>query len=252
MPEIQKLGHGGSRVMITAGWNDVPHLTKQAKSELLDETPPWLREARSEGKPSLGAGAIYPIETKQIEVESFPIPSHWPRVYAMDVGWNWTAALWMAYDRENLIRYIYGEYKAGEALPQIHADAIKARGKWIPGLIDPAANNRGQRDGERLMVDYQGQELDLTPANNAVEAGLVGCWKELSAGRIKIFKHLLRFKEEYRVYRRDEKGKVVKKNDHLMDCMRYLYNSGFDVMKVKPTELGDLVVPGSPVGRGGY
>jgi hypothetical protein len=46
---------------------------------------------------------------------------------------------------------------------------------------------------------------------------LVGCWRELSAGRIKVFRTLQRFKEEYRVYRRDEKGKVVKKNDHLMD-----------------------------------
>ena len=39
---------------------------------------------------------------------------------------------------------------------------LKARGEWIPGLIDPAANNRSQRDGERLMADYQGEGLDLT------------------------------------------------------------------------------------------
>jgi hypothetical protein len=252
MPEIAKIDRTTSRVLITAGWNDVPHLDAKAKQELLEETPPWLREARSEGKPSLGAGAIYPIQLDQIECEPFQIPTHWPRAYALDVGWNWTAALWMAYDRESLTRYLYAEYKAAEGLPQVHAEAIKARGEWIPGLIDPAANNRNQRDGERLMQDYMGLGLHLTPANNAVEAGLVGCWRELSAGRIKIFKHLLRYKEEYRVYRRDEKGKVVKKNDHLMDCKRYLYNSGFDVMKVKPTSTSDLKVASSPVGRGGY
>lgn len=252
MPEIIKPHETTSRKLITAGWDDVPHLSTAAKRELLEETPPWLREARSKGIPSLGAGAIYPIPLDQIEVEPFLIPSHWPRAYALDVGWNWTAALWMAYDRETLTRYLYAEYKASEALPQVHADAIKARGKWIPGLIDPAANNRGQRDGERLMADYQGLELSLTPANNAVEAGLVGCWRELSVARIKIFRTLVRFKEEYRVYRRDEKGKVVKKNDHLMDCMRYLYNSGFDVMKVKPATSTGPIVSAAPKSPGGY
>lgn len=252
MPAIIKVDGTTSRKLITAGWSDIPHLDSRAKAELLAETPPWLREARSKGIPSLGAGAIYPIPLSEIEVEPFAIPSHWPRAYSMDVGWNWTAALWMAYDRETMTRYLYAEYKAGEALPSIHADAIKARGTWIPGLIDPAANNRGQRDGERLMADYVELGLDLTPANNAVEAGLVGCWRDLSIGRVKIFKTLQAFKEEYRVYRRDEKGKVVKKNDHLMDDMRYLYNSGFDVMKVKPASLAGPVVPVAPAGRGGY
>jgi hypothetical protein len=252
VPEIIKPHEVTSRCLITAGWDDVPHLDEAAKRELLEETPPWLREARSKGIPSLGAGAIYPIPLEQIEVEPFAIPNWWPRCYALDVGWNWTAALWMAYDRETLTRYLYAEYKASEALPSVHADAIKARGEWIPGLIDPSAGNRSPRDGERLMSDYQGHGLNLTPAVNAVESGLVGCWRELSIGRIKIFKTLQRFKEEYRVYRRDEKGKVVKKNDHLMDDMRYLYNSGFDVMKVKPAALAGPTVPSAPKSGGGY
>jgi hypothetical protein len=241
-----------SRALITAGWDDVPHLDAKAKRELLEETPPWLREARSQGIPSLGVGAIYPIPLKDIEVDPFAIPSHWPRCYALDVGWRFTAALWMAFDRETSTRYLYAEYKASEGLPSLHADAIKARGEWIPGLIDPAARNRAPKDGERLIEDYRGCGLDLTPAINAVEAGLVGCWRDLSIGRMKIFKTLQQFKEEYRVYRRDEKGKVVKDNDHLMDTMRYIYNSAKDVMKVKPASLNGPTVPVAPKGPGGY
>lgn len=241
-----------ARKLITAGWDDVPHLDKKAKAELLAETPPWLREARSQGTPSLGVGAIYTTPLSKVLIEPFAIPSHWPRCFSLDVGWNWTAALWMAFDRESLTRYLYAEYKAGEELPSIHADAIKARGSWIPGLIDPAANNRNQRDGERLMAEYQGLGLDLTPANNAVEAGIVGCWRDLSIGRIKIFKTLEQLKSEYRTYHRNEKGKIVKKDDHLLDDMRYIYNSGFDVMKVKPATLDVSSVPVAPTGRGGY
>jgi hypothetical protein len=59
-------------------------------------------------------------------------------------------------------------------------------------------------------------------ADNAVEAGLYEVWQRLSTGRLKVFNNLSNFRTEYRMYRRDENGKIVKKNDHLMDAARYL------------------------------
>lgn len=230
------LSGGGSRALITAGWDHVPHLDEAAKRELLEETPPYLREARSMGKPSLGAGAIYPISETFIRCDPFRIPDYWPRAYALDVGWNWTAALWGAWDRETNTLYLYAEYLAGESLPQVHADAIKSRGLWIPGVIDPAANGRAQKDGEQLFATYQNLDLNLSLAQNAVEAGIYNCWMDLSTGRIKVFSTLQHFFREYRLYRRDEKGKIVKKNDHIMDDMRYLRMSGRDVAIVKPVD----------------
>jgi hypothetical protein len=242
-----------SRVLINAGWDDVPHLDTQAKAELLEETPHWLRDSRSRGIPSLGVGAIYPIPRKQVEVANFPIPSHWPRCYSLDVGWNWTAVLWCAFDREASTKYLYACYKASEELPSVHADAIKARGTWIPGLIDPAANNRNPRDGERLMVEYTSLGLNLTKANNAVEAGLVQCWRDLSIGRTKVFAvGMDPFWWEYGLYHRDEKGKIVKKDDHLMDDMRYIHNSGAEVWAVKPADAFASSLATPTGSRGGY
>jgi hypothetical protein len=242
-----------SRVLITAGWDDVPHLQRDAKAELLAETPEWLRDARSKGIPSLGAGAIYPIPEARIKVDPFALPAHWPRCYSLDVGWNWTAALWCAYDRETMTKYLYGEYYAGEALPAVHASAIKARGEWIPGLIDPAANNRASKDGERLMTDYINEGLHLTKANNAVEAGILTCWQDLQLGRTKVFSTLQHFFAEYRLYHRNEHGVIVKKKDHLMDDMRYIHNSGSSIWITKPVVGGgpNLTVASDP-GKGGY
>lgn len=241
-----------SRVMISAGWDDVPHLDSEAKRELLEETPEWLREARSLGKPSMGAGAIYPIAEANIRCDPFAIPAHWPRCYALDVGWNWTVALWCAYDRDNLTKYLFGEYYGSEELPAVHAAAIKARGDWVPGVIDPAANNRAQKDGDRLMVDYVNEGLILTKADNAVSAGLLKTYQDLYLGRTKVFSTLQYFFSEYRLYRRDEHGKIVKKKDHLMDCMRYIHNSGSQVAIVKPVRKGpSLIAPRDP-GAGGY
>ena len=193
-------------------------MDKQVQKELLDSTPPHLRDARSKGSPSLGAGAIYPVPLSDILVDPFQIPAFWSRCYALDQGWNRTACLWAALDRSIDCWYLYTEHYRGKAEPSIHATAIKARGEWIPGLIDPSARGRSQGDGEQLIVTYGELGLKLEAANNAVEAGLYDVWERLSTGRLKVFHTLQNWQAEYRLYRRDEKGNVVKEFDHLMDC----------------------------------
>ncbi|HYI43204.1 MAG TPA: hypothetical protein VD768_06245 [Sphingomicrobium sp.] len=247
MPEISP-----SAWLTTAGWDDVPHLDADTKRDLLERTPPYLRDARSKGTPSLGAGAIYPIPESQITVSPFPIPPHWKRAYALDVGWNRTAALWEAWDPETGVGYLYSEYYAGQQVPSIHAEAIKARGKWIPGVIDPAARGRSQHDGQRLMETYEQLGLNLTKADNAVEAGLYDVWARLETGRLKVMSHLQSWLGEYRLYRRDEKGAVIKKNDHLMDDTRYLERSGMAVAVAKPADMGSSMQRAGGDSRMGY
>ena len=41
---------------------------------------------------------------------------------------------------------------------------------------------------------------------------------------------------EYRLYRRDEKGRLVKANDHALDASRYLLMSGLSRAQTKPVE----------------
>lgn len=215
-------------------WDQVPHLSQKEKDDMYAAIPPFQRDARSKGIPQLGSGAIYQVPESEITVEPFEIPKHWKRSYGMDVGWNKTAAVWGATDPETSITYIYHEYYRGHAEPAVHAQGIKAPGDWIPGAIDPAARGRGQADGHSLAEMYTDLGLILTYANNAREAGIYQVWEMLSSGRLKIFKACRNLLAEYRVYRRDEKGKIVKENDHLMDAKRYLIMTGLDIAKIKP------------------
>jgi hypothetical protein len=219
---------------VQATWDDVPHLSAEAKAELLASIPPYQREARSKGVPQLGSGAIYQVPESDIVVADFPIPVHWPRSYGLDVGWNRTAAVWGARDNEAGVSYFYSEYYRGQAEPVIHAEAIKSRGDWIRGVVDPAARGRSQVDGIQLIEIYRQCGLNLEPAINAVESGIYQMWQLLSAGKLKVFRSLGNWLSEFRLYQRDKEGKIVKQNDHLMDASRYWCTSGRDRMGVKP------------------
>ncbi len=173
--------------------------------------------------------------------DPFEIPAHWPRSYGLDVGWNKTAAVWGAIDRSVGVAYLYTEHYRGKAEPSVHASAIKARGEWIPGVIDPASRGRGQRDGLQLMSDYVQLGLDVTPASNPRESGIYTVWERLSTGRLKVFRTMMNWQAEYRLYRRDDDGNIVKKYDHLMDATRYWCVSGIRVAKVQPVAPAGLV-----------
>lgn len=226
-----------SRFVVMAGWNDVPHLTPQMIAEETAGIPPHEIEARSLGKPSLGSGAIFPVPESEFVIDPFVIPEWMRQGYGMDVGWKRTAAIFAAHDLDSDIIYLYSEHYRGQAEPAIHAQAIRARGLWLPGVIDPAARGRGQKDGKRLMSEYQDLGLNLATAENALEAGLLKVWTRLSTGRLKVFKTLVNWMKEYRFYQRDENGQVKDgQADHLMDSTRYLCNSGIELMTVRPAD----------------
>lgn len=233
-----------SRFLIQLDWGDAPHLSAEAKKELMASIPEYQRDARSKGIPQLGSGAIYPIPTADVEIDDFEIPEHWERWYGMDVGWNATAACFFARNPDTGERYITSVYKMGKEKPIVHSGAIKARGSWLKGAIDPASRGRSQEDGRQLYVTYTGEEcgLKLTFADNAVESGVYKVWQLLATGLLKVFKSCRQWWDEFRIYRRDEKGKIVKEKDHLMDSMRYGIMSEDDVAdtpiarkKLKPT-----------------
>lgn len=225
---IRNKARDGHASMVTATWDDSPHLSEQDKDELMAALPPHQRDARSKGIPQLGSGAVYPVAETDIVVEPFAIPKHWRKAYGMDVGWNNTAACWISHDTEADIVYVTSDYKRGQCEPSSHAQAIRARGE-LPGLIDPASQGRGQDDGRKLIDQYRGLGLNLTIADNAVEAGLFDIYLRMTSGRFKVFKTCQAWLEEFRMYRRDDKGRIVKENDHVMDACRYVCRSGLGI-----------------------
>ena len=214
-----------SRAVVQAGWDHAPWLDEDTKQRLEANTPPHLREARRNGTPSIGSGNVYPIPIEEISVDDFTIPAHWPKWYGLDVGWNRTAAVYLAKNPDDGTIYVFSEHYRGQAEPEVHAAALKSRGDWIRGCIDPASKGRSQVDGRKLIDVYRKLGLKLVEANNAVEGGIQSVWSLLSSGKLKVFKSCVNLLKEYMVYRRDLQGRIVKENDHALDALRYGINT---------------------------
>lgn len=227
----------GQRYVVQASWEDAAaHLTKEAREELWSSIPEYQRDARSKGIPQLGSGAIFPVPESDLVVEPIKIGADWPRGYGLDPHWTYTSCTWFAQDPATLTYYLYDEYQREKQPVGVHAVSIKAKGEWVRGVIDKASDQT-EGDGEKLLELYMKAGLKVTKssASKSVDAGLQDMLDAMLEGRFKIFKTCQKWIKEFRVYRRNDKGVIVKKHDHLLDASRYFWNDGRAIMLIKPT-----------------
>lgn len=217
------------KVLVNAGWDDVPHLDPETKAALIATTPPFQRDARTKGIPQLGSGAVYGYPESELIVPTMAIPAHWVYCAGADAGGGAkpTAAVWLAADpRVGGQVQLYDEYKRESPEVALHLSAMKAKGDWIPFWMDAAALLITEHDAEQLVNVYRRGGLKVNLPNKAVESGIQAVWELISAGRFKVQAHCVGWLKEFRMYQRDEHGRIVKRDDHLMDSSRYAVQSG--------------------------
>ena len=226
-----------SRYVVNCSWEHCAHLSKEQKEEIYKVLAPHEREARSLGIPGIGSGKIYPVAESVFVISPSKIPDYYPKAFGLDVGWNFTAGVFGAYDEESDVWTIYSEYKGERQEPAVNAASMRARSQgWIRGVIDPASMGVSQSNGQSLIDIYTRNGLDVECANNSVEPGLLEVFQRLTEGRLLIHDTCVKILEELRLYHRKQNGTVAKVNDHLMDALRYLIMSGHNVLSVKPEE----------------
>jgi phage terminase large subunit-like protein len=228
---------GPGKWVTLATWDDVPHLSKDKKEELLASYPVYQRDARSKGIPALGEGVVYPFSMERVFIESFPIPDHFKRVFALDFGFNPdpTAILWAAIDPATEVVYVYAEHYLRMAEPMVHAAVIKQMDRLakftIPGVCDPSGGGSSTADGKQTREVYRKEyQVNLISAINSIEPGITTVMDHITRDKLKIFNTCQQVKREYQLYRRNAKGNPIG-DDHLMDDLRYLIMSGIHVAK---------------------
>ena len=221
-----------NQALYNATWDDAPHLDEEVKREILNALPSHERDMRSKGIPVLGSGLVFPVDEDQIKREAFKIPEHWPRICAIDFGWDHpTACVWLAWDRDTDLVYVYDAYRKSAETPEIHASAIKRRGNWIPVIWPHDGHQHDKGSGKSLAEIYRRNDLAMHPVHfenpeggQSVEPGLMEMLQRFQTQRLLVFNHLSEWFEEFRMYHRKD-GKIVKERDDLMSATRYAVQS---------------------------
>jgi hypothetical protein len=175
------------------------------------------------------ADAITQFPEHAIAIEQMDFSAHWPRIGGMDFGWDHPfAAVELVWDRESDVVYVRKTHRLKEATPIIHAAALRSWGKELPWAW-PRDGRRETLEGAgvALAEQYRAQGLNMLPKHAqfedggvSVEAGLMAMLTRMQMGKLKVFKHLNDWFEEFRLYHRRD-GKVVKEGDDLMAATRY-------------------------------
>lgn len=254
-----------SRCVIQATWADAPHLSEEAKKQLYDSIVrlhPHQADARTKGVPSLGAGVIYPFPEDTFVIDPIPLRPEWKYTFGLDAdaGSGYTAIVWLAWDVDANMVYLYDEYKSSARELSVHIDALRQRGMWMKGVGDAKNRIVTEYDSHQVIELYNEaftkEKLggNVEYPDKAVEAGIYNVYELIVPQRLKVFRKCAQFLSERRLYRRDIKGQIVKKDDHLMDGLRYAVRSGLKRATVKPAppepKITELVYDQGNLGQG--
>lgn len=112
---------------------DALHYSPEQAQKIVDSYPKHVRGARAMGQPSIGEGAVFPIDDDEITVQPFDIPPHWMEIGGLDFGWDHpTAAVRLAFDREAETYYVTQDYAKRQTVPLMHVQTLKGWGDHLP------------------------------------------------------------------------------------------------------------------------
>lgn len=139
---------------------------------------------------------------------------------SIDVGWSNPSAMVLAGTHRNGKIYIFDEFEKSQQLVGKLAYHISNWCKNIsdndaPSIIcDPAA--------AQVINELKAKGYNVLKSPNEVESGIALVQSALDEGHIVINKKCVNLIREIEGYSRDDFGKVIKEEDHLVDSLRYL------------------------------
>ncbi|MBX6950956.1 DNA packaging protein, partial [Providencia rettgeri] len=182
---------------------------------------------------------------------------HYFVIDGMDFGWDHPQAhVQLAWDTENETFYLTRAYKARQVSPAEAFSGVKQWAENVPTAWpnDGLQTEKGSGLQQKSYYEEAGFNMLLDPAqwedgSRSVEPGLFEIYDLMRRGKFKVFSGLRDFFEEYNFYHRDEKGKIVKVRDDILDAVRYAYMMRRYAIRYadirNPPEEEDIYVPSS-------
>ena len=207
-------------------------------------------ETTAKGKPSwwikrylMGSfehteGQVYP-KFSSLVIPSFPIPKHWQRLTATDFGLrDPTVMLAGAIDPKDGVLHVYREhYENGKSI-KYHAGEMKTKilneipsGRLMRQVADPKGKAVSERDMRSTYDYYAEYDIYFEPGINKIEDGVMKVFSYMEMDKVKIHdcckmtiwegvQYL--YPKQDLVSNKNPSEKPVDKNNHAMDCLKYM------------------------------
>lgn len=235
-PKIQKVNE--LLYYSHASWSDNPHITEKVKKELELSISPHELESRRSGFPKYGSGKVFYMPESKYLHKYLEDKSHYAYIIGVDPAvldqGAWGVSL-LAYDLDNDKVYVKSSSLLSNATKSQHALNISKILPFphCPVVIDPAGGGEDQRT-QQNMADFLRNEcgLNVFKANKgqySVEDGIMQMMQAIEDDKLKIVYNeadhtgCSNLIEQIRKYSRDDNGLIIKKDDHIIDAMRYAF-----------------------------
>lgn len=222
-----------SQFFMMKGWDDAPHMTPEKRDRMLMQYPEHQRDMRTKGIPMLGHGRIYDLADEFVTCDPVDIPPHWFVINGMDFGWDHPQAhVQLVEDRDNEMFYVTRAWKQSKVSANDAWGAVKAWAEYTPTAWphDGLQHEKGRHDAVQQRVHYDNAGFSMLPdhatwpeGGNSVESGIYELNDLMRKGKLKVFRGLSSWLDEFRQYHRDDKGRIVKVRDDLLDATRYAF-----------------------------
>lgn len=153
-------------------------------------------------------------------------------ICGIDPGIRWAGLVWVAFDRDNNAVVFAAKKLVNAHAGMYPAEFERVAREWgfdpkrIQYVIDPAGRNRELGTGKSVQSILNELGWHPTPGQNDVHAGLQEVNRRLDVGSLLIGDWLHDLHDEAIEYawedREDEVDQVKKRNDHLLDPLRYV------------------------------
>lgn len=231
--------------VVTVDMDDNPYLDERTKTRVLAGLSHEERQARKQGRFVHFGGLVYPDFERQQHVipavaeptADDPSPFERHSVYlGLDPGTrNLAAVVFVAVDEDQRMT-IFDEIAVQGATVAEVAQEIKLRcARWrvepAMTIIDPAARNHLHQTGRSDQMEYFDHGISTVLGQNSVTAGINNVRTRLQHNALHVCANCSVLLDEFRKYRwtspkkvsdDDPKEAPIKKDDHLLDALRYV------------------------------
>lgn len=226
--------------VVTVDMDDNPHLDERTKVRVLAEYSEEERQARKSGLFVHFAGLVYGEFASDVHVvDALECVPEGVEVFGgIDPGIRHMAAVVLCYLDEDDCLVVFDELALqGHTISEVCKEIDLRLARWDVRprwwVIDPASRNKSNQTGRSDQMEFADHGIFTSPGQNAVRAGINKVKERLRANKMFVTRDCPELISEFRKYRwstprrsdDDAREKPIKRDDHLLDALRYVVMS---------------------------